>query len=379
MAHWPSNQNFLWWRWRACLPLFLCLPAWNDRSDTEDTSESPLTIVITPLPPSGTRLPQSLPLHSRVILGGSLLSSCPRGGIQCLILYFLFPKQLIMLLTSVQSRDGGREQWFNSELIPWRILPHTAHASPSTLLTVNSGVCHLVARHPNRLCQLEKSHLSVGRRVLLCLRPRQRAIWLSWKRFAKGETRGCPWGQPVSDGRPLLMKFTGKAGGWAVRWCRCNSDYCDTTSNQHFLQECWHWIWLGSLKPLLFFSPLLFPQLSYGELLSFAPLCEENRTGKIIAITPPPQCARARTHTHTYTHTHTHSCQVVKAAAIQFIGVHSTSRQFAMAQGKCIWWWFSTWVRKKEVLPVWIWILVLHGWAMSGCITQLSCWPLFLN
>lgn len=144
-------------------------------------------------------------------------------GTQLLILYCLLPKQLITLLRSLHSRDGGREQWLSDELRGWRVLPlrqHSLPASPCTLLTVNIGVCQLVARHLNRLCQLEKSHLLVGRRHAIVPETTAEGHMPFTGKICRGrnmgggrEKGGYPRGQSVSDGRPFLMKFTGKAGG----------------------------------------------------------------------------------------------------------------------------------------------------------------------
>lgn len=69
-----------------------------------------------------------------------------------------------MLLVSPDSKGKKTSRRNGSTL------PQTSSAPPSLLHTlrfplptVNIGVCQLAARHLNRLCQLEKSHLLVGR------------------------------------------------------------------------------------------------------------------------------------------------------------------------------------------------------------------------
>lgn len=235
-------------------------------------------------PSSGTHQPRSLPLHSEVIFVGSLQSPCPWVGIQLLILSCLLPKQLILLLRSCHSIDGEREQWLKDELIGWRSLPLRQHR-PLHLPPAPSYCQHWCLSAGG---QTSEQTLPIREVTPLVWQTQAYCAWdhsrepygLHKKRFAKGETRGAPEGNLCQMGGPF--------------WCSSQVKLVDGPPfDVHLIQAIvaplpiplsfrgrLQRIHLGSLKPLLFFCSSLFPQVSYGELLSFAPLCGENRAGK---------------------------------------------------------------------------------------------------
>lgn len=116
-----------------------------------------------------------------------------------------FTQKPIMTLTSLGSKDGGmgkdesKMSQCNERIPPLRYPPPPPCC---TLLTINIGDCQLVARHLNRLCQLEKSHLLVGRHMLLCLGPQWGAIWLSGKVCAREKQGGTAEGNWCQLGGP---------------------------------------------------------------------------------------------------------------------------------------------------------------------------------
>ena len=148
-----------------------------------------------------------------------------------------------MLLMTLGSKAEGRGK---AESMYWENLPLWCRGSPSRLLrlplpTVDIGVCQLVARHLNRLCQLEKSHLLVDRCTLVPGPPAGSHMAFRRKSFQKG-TREYPKGYCHHRRGP-----SGKDAGWTVVLWRCNLEVSSHLSFRGRL----HWICLGRMKTIL--------------------------------------------------------------------------------------------------------------------------------